>query len=239
LRTAQISAIDKDWFVQGQSILLPYGNSIHGRFFRQGDAVGCYFHFLRGYKGIMSQHKIHICRRHAADVIRKFIQADFFPPEILVEKALFREHPQIHRILRKDILQQQVGNSLRIPAFQIFHDIREGDGRRGIQYQLKIHASQVTLDGFLELFLYENGSNPFFNHIRFLDIQCPHSQKVNAVLLLQHGRQLKSPLTRIDHVDIMPLIPELAKQIRIDSPCFYMVDTRHCQENHIHKANSF
>ena len=41
---------------------------------------------------------------------------------------------------------------------------------------------------FSNCFLYENGPNSFFNHIRFLDIQRPYSQKVNTVLLFQSGR---------------------------------------------------
>ena len=98
----------------------------------------------------MLQHKAHVRGTHAADEVRDAIQLLLLLAEHFVEHSLhtrFRHHSQVNSILRKDILQQQVGHSLRVPPLCRLDHLVERDGRRAIQDKVEPHIAKIPVHG--------------------------------------------------------------------------------------------
>ena len=135
-----------------------------------------------------------------------------------MEETLLTEHPDIDSILGENILQLQVGNSLRVALFQIFHHIGEGDRRRGIGNEVEPYTRQVSFDGILVLAFYQQGAYSFLQHIRALDVQGSHIEDMHATSLHQSGWKAEATLTGGHDIDLMATIAELTHEVIINAP---------------------
>ena len=164
LRLSHIATIYKYRLIRWQPIFLPYplrlianananAISIALRLFisrRHIIRIRRNLHLLRLHLWVMLQHKAHVRGTHAADKVRDAIQLLLLLAEHLVEHSLharFRHHPQIDSILRKDILQQQVGHSLRVPPLSRLDHLVERDGRRAVEDKVKPHIAEIPVHG--------------------------------------------------------------------------------------------
>ena len=167
----------------------------------------------------MLQHKAHISGTHAADEVRDAIQLLLLLSEHLVEHSLharFRHHSQINGILRKYILKQQVGHSLRVPPLSRLDHLVERDGRRAIQDKVEPHIAEIPVHGAHKQVLQQQLSDALLDYRRFGHVERPHPKAMHAIVHLNSSRQSRPPLIRVDDIHLMPLIAELPHQVRIN-----------------------
>ena len=170
----------------------------------------------------MLQYKAHVRGTHAADEVRDAIQLLLLLAEHLVEHSLharFRHHTQVNRILRKDILQQQVGHSLRVPPLCRLDHLVERDGRRAIQDKVEPHIAKIPVHGTHKQVLQQQLSDTLLDDGSLRHVERPHPKAMHAIVHLNSSRQSRPPLIRVDDIHLMPLIAELPHQVRIYPTC--------------------
>ena len=177
----------------------------------------------------MLQHKAHVRGTHAADEVRDAIQLLLLLSEHLVEHPLntrFPHHSQVNGILRKDILQQQVGHSLRVPPLCRLDYLVERDGRRAIQDKVEPHIAEIPVHGAHKQVLQQQLTDTHLDYGSLRHVERLHPKAVHAIVLLNSSRQSRPPLIWIDDIHLMPLIAELPHQVRINPTCRDVPHTR-------------
>ena len=178
----------------------------------------------------MLQHKAHIRGTHATDIIRDAIQLLLLLAEHLVKHSLhtrFRHHPQVNGILRKDILQQQVGHSLRVPPLCRLDHLVERDGRRAIQDKVEPHIAKILVHGTHKQVLQQQLTDTLLDDGSLGHVERPHPKAMHAIVHLNSSRQSRPPLIRVDDIHLMPLIAELPHQVSINPTCRDIPQSRH------------
>src|SRR5690606_20009792 len=90
------------------------------------------FYFARIQLRIMRQQELDVCGGHASNKIRDLVQSLLSPDKESMQSATSADHSEINRVLRENILQQQVGARL-VFFLYIAYYFRQGDGWRGVK----------------------------------------------------------------------------------------------------------
>ena len=242
LGLTQIAAIDEDGAVGGQVILGPDGVSLLvGK--RDGflDLVGVrrHFHALGDYLWIVFQNILHIGRTHAADMVAQGVEPLLLLAEEAVKGAFHprsAHHAQVDRVLREDVLQQQVGHGLRVGHFEVLYHLGEGDRRSGVEYQVEFHSSKVLLDGMFELTLDQHLCDTLFDGIGLLEVEGAHPEDTDAVHLLQIRLLTCPPFAWRNNVNIMAFVAEPPHEVSIDAMPRNIMQAGHGEEDDFHNG---
>ena len=132
----------------------------------------------------MLQHIAHIRRTHAADEVRDAIELLLLLSEHPIEHPLdtrFRHHAQVNGILRKYILQQQVGHSLRVPPLCRLDHLVERDRRRAVEDKVEPHIAEVPVHGAHKQVLQQQLTNTLLDDRSLRHVERPHPQAMHAI----------------------------------------------------------